>query len=198
MSNQLSLFDQPIALIDRDCLGIVGLIYVRSFIPTSEQSRILLEVDNLKWRHDLKRRVQHYSYKYDYKARRVDSSMYVGPLPRYAMEIGERLVKAGLLTAIPDQMIVNEYMPGQGITPHIDCEPCFADTIVTISLGSVYTMDFIDTATEDTKELTLEIGSALVLSHEARYRWKHGIKARKSDGERRRAPCITDFSQCYF
>ena len=44
---------------------------------------------------------------------------------------------------MPDQLIVNEYQPGQGISAHIDCEPCFKNTIVTVSLGSVYEMDFI-------------------------------------------------------
>ena len=41
-----------------------------------------------------------------------------------------------------DQMIVNEYEPGQGINPHIDNTTLFRDTIVSVSLGSPTVMVF--------------------------------------------------------
>lgn len=188
MSVQLALFDvtQSKAEVHRDYLGIPGLIYCPGFVSLPEQSALLSAIDQHDWRNDLSRRVQHFGYKYDYKSRRVDETMFVGPLPPFAVELGRRLVEQNLISQQPDQVIVNEYKPGQGIAAHVDCEPCFKDYIVTVSLGSVYTMDLLDTASDDTVELTLELGSALVLSGESRYRWKHGIKARKTDNGRQR------------
>src|SRR5205823_11041478 len=127
-------------------------------------------------------RVQHDWYKYDYKARAIDHSMYVGPLPPFAVDVAQQLMAQGLIDEMPDQLIVNEYRRGQGITAHVDCQPCFKDTIVTVSLGWVYEMDFISVATGEIRSTLLELGSALVLRNEARYEWMHRIKARLSDG----------------
>jgi alkylated DNA repair dioxygenase AlkB len=182
MAVQLELFEKPAESgHQRDYLGIKGLIYYRDFLPPEEQVRLLQEVDAQPWLNDLKRRVQHYGYKYDYKARAINHSMYVGSLPPFALKVAQRLLSHGLIEEVPDQMIVNEYQPGQGITAHIDCEPCFKSTIVTVSLGSACVMDFICVATKVVKSVKLETGSALVLSHEARYEWMHRIQARKSD-----------------
>src|SRR5215208_1003473 len=109
---------------------IEGMKYVANFLSQSEQEAILQEVDRHPWRADLKRRVQHYGYRYDYKARTVDPSMYVGPLPPFAVAVAHKLVSHGLVACLPDQLIVNEYLPGQGISAHVDCEPCFENTIV--------------------------------------------------------------------
>src|SRR3974377_1475723 len=96
---------------------------------------VLHEIDLMPWRSDLKRKVQHYGYRYDYKARRVDPSMYLGELPPFAVAIADKLVRDNLMTQMSHQLIVNEYLPGQGITAHIDCEPCFGERISMISLG---------------------------------------------------------------
>src|SRR5437868_9900972 len=108
---------------------INGLTYVADFLMPSEQEHALRQVDRQPWRNDLKRRVQHYGYRYDYKARRVDQSMFLGPLPTFAMPVARRLLERSLFSKLPDQLIVNEYLPGQGISAHIDFEPCFADAI---------------------------------------------------------------------
>ena len=36
----------------------------------------------------------------------------------------------------PDQVTVNEYLPGQGIAPHVDTHSAFEDGIASLSLGS--------------------------------------------------------------
>lgn len=182
MDIQLELFDTPAGReLQRDYLGIKGLAYCRAFLPPEDQVRLLQEVDARPWLNDLKRRVQHYGYKYDYKARSINHSMYAGSLPPFALDVAQRLMSRGLIEDMPDQLIVNEYQPGQGITAHIDCEPCFKNTIVTVSLGSACVMDFICVATKELTSVKLETGSALVLCDEARYDWMHRIQARKSD-----------------
>lgn len=161
--------------------SIEGLAYVPGFLTPSEQEHVLRHVDRQPWRNDLKRRVQHYGYRYDYKARRVDPSMFLGPLPPFAVPPANYLVERSLFTRLPDQLIVNEYLPGQGITAHVDCEPCFAGAIAMISLGWGYEMDFIHSQSREVRSILLAVGSALVISGDARYQWLHQIKARRSD-----------------
>lgn len=182
MSTQLTLFDEAVtpARAD-DYLGVPGLILYAGFLDREEQAAVLAAVDALSWRDDLKRRVQHYGYRYDYKARSVDHTMRIGELPPFALTVADKLVALDLLTERPDQLIVNEYLPGQGITAHVDCVPCFKDNIVTVSLGWTYEMDFTNLATGDTKAVPLELGSAVIMTGPSRYEWTHQIKARKSD-----------------
>ncbi|GAB4143011.1 MAG: alpha-ketoglutarate-dependent dioxygenase AlkB [Planctomycetaceae bacterium] len=161
--------------------GVPGLTFWPGFLSENEQYNLLREIDSREWQTDLRRRVQHYGYKYDYKARKIDPSMYVGPLPPFAVEVGHRLFEQCLTAELPDQVIINEYLPGQGITPHIDCEPCFKDFIATISLGSECTMDLTNIESSETQHVRLPVGSCLVFSGDARFIWKHGIKARKTD-----------------
>jgi alkylated DNA repair dioxygenase AlkB len=192
---QLELFGAPVpdSKVLRDYLGVPGLTFVPGLLTPEEQSRVLREVDDRPWQNDLKRRVQHYGYKYDYKARSVDPSMYVGPLPPFAVEVAQKMLRRAAIDEMPDQLIVNEYEPGQGITAHIDCAPCFKNTIATVSLGSVYEMDFISVANGEVRSTPLEVGSALVMRDEGRYEWMHRIKARKSEewGPRGRRVSLT-------
>jgi alkylated DNA repair dioxygenase AlkB len=160
---------------------IPGMTYVPGFLTTPEQTTILEAVDHSSWLDDLKRRVQHYGFRYDYKARRVDRSMFLGSLPPFAVSVANRLVERSLFRQTPDQLIVNEYLPGQGISAHIDCEPCFGDTIAMISLGWAYEMDFIEPRSKEIRTLLLDVGSALVVAGDARHKWLHQIKPRQTD-----------------
>ena len=88
---------------------------------------------------------------------------------------------------VPNQLIVNEYQPGQGISPHVDREDQFGETVISLSLGSQITMDFIKKDTREKVSLLLDPRSLVVLSGEARHEWMHGIPGRLSDeveGER--------------
>ena len=48
-------------------VGIQGMRFIKEFFSGAEQGFILEEIDKNSWLSDLKRRVQHYGYKYDYK-----------------------------------------------------------------------------------------------------------------------------------
>ncbi len=166
------------ALID----GIPGLQYIENYITEDEQEELLAHVNKGLWLKDLRRRVQHYGFKYNYKARKVDMSMCVGELPEWLKVLSEKLNKKGYMRKIADQVIVNEYLSGQGISAHIDCVPCFDDAIVSLSLESSCIMNF--TKRDDkTKKIPVLLvpRSLIVLNGEARSEWLHGIPARKSD-----------------
>ena len=162
--------------------SISGLLYVGNYITEDQHDWLLEKIDKLPWRADLKRKVQHYGFKYDYKARKVDLDMRIGELPEWLKRISHNLCEDGYMQEVADQVIVNEYQPGQGISGHIDCEPCFKDTIVSLSLGSGCIMDFTNKHDMQKKiPMWLEPRSLIVLYGEARYEWLHGISPRKSD-----------------
>jgi alkylated DNA repair dioxygenase AlkB len=162
-------------------MAIEGLNYVAEFIDRPAQQLLLAEIDRQPWLTDLQRRVQHYGYKYDYKARKIDRSMYLGALPIWSRSLAERLLAEGYMQDISDQLIVNEYEPGQGIAAHVDCIPCFGSIVCSLTLGSHCVMELTEVAGLRSESLLLACGSLLVLAGESRYDWKHGIPARKSD-----------------
>jgi alkylated DNA repair dioxygenase AlkB len=166
---------------DSDALKIPGLTYIADYINADEQNQLLNVIDQQEWSTILKRRVQHYGYKYAYKQGVLASSSYLGPLPDWAQSLATRFCSDRLTANVPDQVIVNEYEPGQGITSHIDCVPCFGKTIITLSLGSSCVMDFTQAQTQETASILLSPGDALVMEKAARYDWQHGIAARKKD-----------------
>lgn len=178
------MFKQQSLLMDQEAepeINISGLIYIPDFISVQEQDFLLSQIDQQTWLTDLKRRVQHYGYKYDYKARTVGNDAYLGPLPDWLLSFSKKLHDNRIFPSVSDQVIVNEYLPGQGISAHIDCIPCFADTIASLSLGSPCVMEFANPKTSEKKSILLEDRSLIVLSGPARYEWLHAIPARKSD-----------------
>ena len=160
---------------------VPGLKYVTGYVTARDEAALLAAVDVEPWRGDLKRRVQHYGYRYDYTARTVDRSMHLGPLPEWAQLLAARLVADGHMASAPDQLIVNEYEPGQGINAHVDCVPCFGPVVCSVTLGSQCVMELSPVEGGGTEPLLLERGSLLVLAGDARYKWRHGIPGRNTD-----------------
>ena len=160
---------------------VPGLNYLPHYLSGEEQEQLLAIIDRKPWLTDLKRRVQHYGYRYDYRRHTVDRSLFLGPLPQWAVALAGRFVDEGWTPRPPDQLIVNEYAPGQGIAMHVDCVPWFGDPILVVSLGSPCVMLFSLPRTGRRLPLLLEPGSLYVMQGKARYEWEHGIMARKSD-----------------
>jgi len=160
---------------------VQGMVYEGEFISASEEQDLVNAIDGAMWRDDLKRRVQHYGWRYDYKARRVLPNMYLGPLPHWLETLASSLVVRGWFERTPDQAIVNEYLPGQGIAAHVDCLPCFGDAVASISLLSNVVMNFSNPMTNQITDQVLEARSIVVLTKSARRIWRHGISARLTD-----------------
>jgi len=180
-TNIISHNEKNLIKIMNDIKEIKGLTYIPNYIDKLEVNSFIDAINSEHWLSDIKRRVQHYGYKYDYKARSIDYSMFIGKLPPWAMTMAKRLFDEKHFDILPDQLIINEYEPGQGIANHVDCVPCFGDTVISISLGSSCVMDFINLRTKQKIEVMLESGSLVVLSGEARHNWTHGIAQRKTD-----------------
>jgi alkylated DNA repair dioxygenase AlkB len=160
--------------------GINGLLYIPDYITAQEEIRLTKLINKQKWDNTLQRRVQHYGYRYDYKARKVTSDMYLGKLPNWLGAIANQFHQDGLCELVPDQAIINEYKPGQGISPHVDCQACFGPRIFSLSLGSSTIMELTKTG-KSKVEIPLAPRSLVMLCGEARNRWKHSIPARSKD-----------------
>jgi len=163
---------------------ISGLNVHFDFISKEEEKQLLLNIDKNEWLSDLKRRVQHFGYKYDYKARRIDKSFFIGEIPNWMNFLCDRLQEKQLISFKPDQAIINEYIDDQGIAAHIDCEPCFGDTIISISLSGGCVMNFqrdVNTKEQDKIPLLIPPRTLIVMTKESRFNWYHGIPPRKMD-----------------
>ena len=198
MTEQLTFFP-PDLREERAEPAVPGLRYVPAFLTPAEQEDAVRRIDanDGAWLTSLSRRVQHYGWRYDYAARAVTPDMRIGPLPAWLQAMAERLYEAGGFERVPEQVIINEYEPGQGIAMHAD-HPGFGDAVAMVSLGDDWAMEFSrvgrDGADPRTESMTLERGSALVLTGEARREWRHGIAKRRKerDGrERKRRLSLT-------
>lgn len=183
----IGIVSKDVRPLARDCAeripDIPGLTYRSHFLSKDEQVIAADSIDSLPWRKDLERRVQHYGWRYDYKARGVGDDTRIGPLPDWLQAIGRRLRdETGAFDREPDQAIVNEYLPGQGIAMHVDRD-CFGPAVATVSLGDAWRMGLrrVGAGKGEGESILLGPGSALVLSGEARYRWQHGIARRKNE-----------------
>jgi alkylated DNA repair dioxygenase AlkB len=162
-------------------IAIHGLTIIPDYITRTCEASLINHIDQQPWITDLKRRVQHYGYRYDYKARNVSHAARLDKMPEWLTAYCHGLTGTSFFPHIPDQVIINEYQPGQGIAAHIDCVPCFCDTIASLSLGSPCMMDFTHSQSLQKIAVLLEPRSLIVLSGDARYIWQHGIPARKTD-----------------
>ena len=145
--------------------GVPGLKLIPGFLTPKEQSLCVQRVDGAtqEWRNDLQRRVQHYGWRYDYRARAITPDMHLGALPGWLHQLAERLYReTGAFGHIPEQVIVNEYLPGQGIGTHID-HPGFGPTVCTVSLLDDWEMDF-SRNWRDKEPALLEQGSCVLLT----------------------------------
>jgi alkylated DNA repair dioxygenase AlkB len=89
------------------------------------------------------------------------------------------LHNAGLITELPDRILINEYFPGQGIAAHVDYHPRFGDEVAMVSLLDSYPMRFARGV--DALDKWLERRSACVITGPSRYEWTHEIARRLSD-----------------
>ena len=124
---------------DVDAMPIPGLRYAGGYLDGDAQTRLLAEVDSQPWQHSGGRSVQIYGYSYHFERRHLPSwrSACVGA------RCAARIQRDGLMPHLADQMIVNAYEAGAGISAHIDLS-VFDDAIVAISLGSTCVMQFAD------------------------------------------------------
>ena len=161
---------------------VPGLLFCEDFLTPEEELICIERIDAAAdmWLNDLSRRVQHYGWRYDYKARAITPDMHIGALPDWLQQLAQRLYdETELFDRVPEQVIVNEYLPGQGIAMHTDHRG-FGPTVCTISLGDHWEMDFSKESSGKQPAL-LPRRSCVLLTGESRSIWRHGIAPRKTE-----------------
>ena len=167
-------------------LDIPGAVYLRGFMDGAWCDEVLEKVDMNPWidarsedghllgYKNFKRRIQFHGWKYDYMGRRVGD--YIDPLPRWLERIAIKVTP--YFGEAPDQVVVNDYRAGVGISHHAD-SATFGPVIASVSIGDAWEMELKRGGR--TEHVMLEHGSALILSGESRTEWTHGIMPKKTE-----------------
>jgi alkylated DNA repair dioxygenase AlkB len=156
-----------------DIPSIPGLSYRQEYVTTEEEARLVELIDGESWDKTWQRRRQPYGMGYG-------KAEHVPPIPDWGLSLARRMSAENISPRPFDQMLVNEYLPGQGIAMHRDYNP-FDRIVVSLSLLSPCVMDFRHRKSGQRNSLLLMPRSLLILSDEARYDWEHGIAPRKTD-----------------
>jgi alkylated DNA repair dioxygenase AlkB len=158
-------------------LPIEGLRYLPDYLSSEAEDALMGAVDTHEWQMTVDHPFQVYGYHYNHK--RVEAHR-IGDLPGWSRELATRLHTDQLMPDVPNMLVVNDYPVGSGFFAHID-QAVFGDTIVSVSLGSSCVMRFSHPSSGQMQECLLEPRSALVLSGDVRWNWKHEIPARTVD-----------------
>jgi alkylated DNA repair dioxygenase AlkB len=169
---------------------IPGLYYFDNLISADYAKQLVEYLDNKeksKWEPvgsgPNSRLVQQYGYIYDYKQRNHEK---LGlPIPNVFYKSIEILKQKTLQLGIVDsnytfnQLIVNNYLPGQGIAKHTDLKT-YGPVIGCYTIGSGGTMRFRN---KDGRivDLYVKANSLYIMSGESRYEWTHEMPSTKSD-----------------
>lgn len=160
-----------------------GLVYVPGFLSEQESQLFKECVDGETWEPMGQRRILQYGHVYHRGTEKVSEIVPTRPMPSWCRLLAQKIVNHEGWSAFPDQVIINEYQPGQGIGRHVDDPELFGPSVAVVSLGGPALLEFsrADSTDHNRYSILLEPGSLLVLSGEARYGWRHEIKRRSSD-----------------
>ncbi|KAH9255092.1 hypothetical protein BASA81_006851 [Batrachochytrium salamandrivorans] len=166
-----------------------GLSLVEDFITEEEELAMCCELDAKPWDNRLSRRVQHYGFEFDYASRMAVSNGSTNSCnfpPQCYRTVEQRLLEStGICPKQFDQLTVNEYLPGQGIAPHVDSHSCFGNVMLSLSLIADICIRFVPKSTKLSAvgrvNLWLPRRSLLVMQGPSRLAFTHCIPARSSD-----------------
>lgn len=159
--------------------ALPGFYLYPNFIDEALEQQLLDEIDNQTWIVDYLRRLQYYGYRNE-----LEKPYHLVPfpvaMPVHMREFSKALVEKGIIQLMPDQVIVNEYIPGEGIKPHKD-RAYYENQICGVNLGGGCVMRFISGKNEEFIDIEVPRRSVYVMQDDARKKWKHAIPPRKKD-----------------
>ncbi|XP_072390965.1 alpha-ketoglutarate-dependent dioxygenase alkB homolog 6 [Diabrotica undecimpunctata] len=154
--------------------------YIPNFITDDEESHILKQVYAVpkpKWTSLSNRRLQ------DYGGIPHEKGMIPERIPSWLQVYLNKIAELQIFEQHkPNQVLVNEYLAGQGIMPHTD-GPLFYPTISTISCGSHTALEFVtnDESRKNVCNIFLEPRSLIIIKDELYSKYLHSISERKFD-----------------
>jgi alkylated DNA repair protein alkB family protein 8 len=171
-------------------MRVSGLFYIPDLDINGQE--IIDELDKKEWKPITKsvqsRKIQHYGFTFDYASGKVGTAC--DDIPPCLTGLRRMLAEFCTSTGMddekyePNQCIVNDYQPGQGISRHVDAAG-YGPIIGCFTLGSAAAMTF---RREDlVEDVYVKAESLYVMTGDARYKWTHEMASRMSDkvhGER--------------
>lgn len=172
-------------------IEISGLIIHDMFLSHQESEDLIKIIDSIpekEWKGDgiKSRRSIQFGYIYSDEQKGIDWTQKPTEFPDWLQKIIEKIQESKYMSLPVAQVFINEYKHHQGIQQHIDSLD-FGPEICSLSLGHstafTFTHDLLEEKdkeeTENPKTLTVKMmvfpQSLLVMTGDARYKWKHGI-----------------------
>lgn len=161
--------------------GVSGLFYIGSYLSANEiimlQDKLSTEIQltNLNLTNPSSRRVAHFGYNYAYNQSGLTLA---NKIPDYlanlvtTTRVNELI--ANLVSSEFDQVIINEYKPGQQIAYHTDHTTMFGPIIACLTVGEAVPIHFRINGVH--KTVKPEIGSMYIMTGPSRYQWQHHLK----------------------
>ncbi len=159
---------------------IKGLYYIENYLSDSEsdefknyiKQHVTLEpITNAK----NSRRVAHFGYHYSY------NNAGLTPAPKIPAWLNDLIdPNLSILKNINfNQIIINEYLPGQQIAYHTDHTKLFGPMIACVTVGQSMPIYFRNH--DIVKTLNIKSGSMYMMTGESRYQWQHSLKNNSDD-----------------
>ncbi|XP_077302648.1 putative RNA/DNA demethylase ALKBH6 isoform X2 [Arctopsyche grandis] len=151
--------------------------YIPEFITETEENALIARIYDVpkpKWTQLLNRRLQNWG------GIPHPKGMIAEPIPDWLQEYLNRINSLDLMNGkVPNHILANEYLSGQGIMPHTD-GPLFYPTITTVSCGSHTVIHFTkktenQTENEEKHSILLEKRSLLIVQDDFYENYLHGI-----------------------
>jgi len=159
--------------------ALPGFFLYPDFIDETREQLLLNEIDSQIWIVDYLRRLQYYGYRNELE-KPYNLVPFPVEMPPLMRALSAELVGQGIIQIMPDQVIINEYVPGEGIKPHKD-RNYFENQICGVNLGSSCILRFIRGENEEVIDIEVPRRSVYVMQDDARKKWKHAIPPRKKD-----------------
>ncbi len=164
---------------------IPGFHLERDYVDVAEERELLSHIDAGPWATDWRRRIQQYGLGYGSSI--SGKPTWVRDFPDWLLPLANRVARHEHFLHFPENCVINEYVPPQGIGPHTDYGD-FGPAVACVSLGSDIVMDFRNPEFGSRVPVVVPARSLWVIAGEARWKWTHGIAPRLTDvieGERR-------------
>nr|XP_023022716.1 alpha-ketoglutarate-dependent dioxygenase alkB homolog 6 [Leptinotarsa decemlineata] len=154
--------------------------YIPNFITNDEEAFLLKNIYSVpkpKWTCLSNRRLQ------DYGGIPHEKGMIPEKIPTWLQTYMHKVDNLHIFNdKKSNQVLINEYLPGQGIMPHSD-GPLFYPTIATITCGSHTVLEFMenDEKRVNVCNILLERCSLVIIKEDMYFKYLHSISEREVD-----------------
>lgn len=173
---------------------VKGLYVWKEWLNKEKEQELLVQMEREiscsgGWSKELYRETKHFGARYDYKERTLKRDVQdipqwlrdnvVDRVQTFLHEMWQRDESSKKSKTLKkfDQVIINKYKAGEGISPHMDHIKLFGGIVVTLSLGEQ--CDIVFTKGNQSVSVCAQRGTLMIFTGEARYEWMHSLKMSK-------------------